>query len=413
MSRIEELIAQYCPHGVEFIELQELFDTRNGYTPSRSNKTFWENGIVPWFRMDDIRENGGILSKSIEYVSMEAVKGGNLFPAGSIIVATSATIGVHALIEVPFLCNQRFTTLQIKNKYQDRLIAKFIYYYCFLLDEWCMNNTTKSSFASVDMRKFQHFKFPVPPLQIQEEIVRILDSFTQLEAELEAELEARRKQYEYYRDSLLDSNNRNKHIDIRVVPLGELCEITRGASPRPISKFITSDIENAVPWIKIGDVEALGKYVTQTAQFITIEGAAKSREVRPGDFLLSNSMSFGRPYISKINGCIHDGWLNITNFKRAFLPDYLYHLLRSAKIQHQFESSVGSSTVSNLNSQIVARTVVEVPPLEEQERIVGILDKFDALVNDLTSGLPAEIAARRKQYEYYRDKLLSFKELEK
>jgi len=191
--------------------------------------------------------------------------------------------------------------------------------------------------------------------------------------------------------------------------MGEVASIVRGASPRPIQAFLTED-EDGLPWIKIGDVAADGKYITITSERITAVGAAKSRRVRPGDFVLSNSMSFGRPYILKIEGCIHDGWLSISGFSASFLPDFLYHLLRSTPVQAEFARRAGAGTVQNLNAEIVRSVRVPVPTLSEQARIVAILDKFDALVNDLSVGLPAELAARRKQYEYYRDRLLAFKE---
>ena len=192
--------------------------------------------------------------------------------------------------------------------------------------------------------------------------------------------------------------------------MGDIANIVRGASPRPIQSFLTK-AEEGIPWIKIGDVPNGGKYITGTSEHVTLAGAEKSRRVRPGDFVLSNSMSFGRPYISKIEGCIHDGWLAISDFGASFLPDFLYHLLRSATIQAEFARRAGAGTIQNLNAEIVRSVSVPVPPLEEQERIVAILDKFDALVNDLSSGLPAEIKARRQQYEHYRDRLLSFPEL--
>ncbi len=191
--------------------------------------------------------------------------------------------------------------------------------------------------------------------------------------------------------------------------MGEVATIVRGASPRPIQEFLT-DASDGVPWIKIGDVASGGKYVTGTAERVTADGAVKSRLVNPGDFVLSNSMSFGRPYISRIRGCIHDGWLAISEFGDSFNPDFLYHLLRSAPIQAEFARKAGGGTVQNLNADIVKAVTVPAPPLADQQRIVAILDKFDALVNDLSVGLPAELAARRKQYEYYRDKLLTFKE---
>ncbi len=247
-------------------------------------------------------------------------------------------------------------------------------------------------------------RIPVPPLEVQREIVRILDQFSQLEAELEAELEARRAQYEHYAGLLLA----NKEQVLRV-RFGELATIVRGASPRPIQKFITND-PGGVPWIKIGDVPARGKFITGTGQRVTPEGAAKSRRVRPGDFVLSNSMSFGRPYISKIDGYIHDGWLAVSGFEASFIPDYLYYLLRSSPMQEEFARRAGAGTVKNLNAEIVRSVEVPVPTKETQKRVVDLLDRFDALVNDLSVGLPAELAARRKQYEHYRDRLLTFTE---
>ena len=121
-------------------------------------------------------------------------------------------------------------------------------------------------------------------------------------------------------------------------------------------------------------------------------------------------MSFGRPFISKIDGCIHDGWLVISDYEETFDQDFLYHVLRSSPIQKDFTQRAGSGTVRNLNSTIAGETLVPAPPIDQQRDIVDLLDKFDLLVNDLTSGLPAEIEARRKQYEYYRDRLLTFPE---
>ena len=163
--------------------------------------------------MEDIRENGRVLSRSIQYVNTCAIKGGRLFPANSIIIATSATIGEHALITVPFLSNQRFTNLSLKKDYADKFIIKFLFYYGFVLDEWCKNNITVGNFAGVDMVGFKKFQIPIPPLEEQERIVTILDKFdtltTSLTEGLPKEIELRQKQYEYYRDMLLTFPNDN------------------------------------------------------------------------------------------------------------------------------------------------------------------------------------------------------------
>ena len=187
--------------------MQELFFTTNGYTPSKSNAAYWTNGVVPWFRMEDIRENGRVLSDSLQKVTRTAVKGGRLFPANSIIISTSATIGEHALIGVPHLSNQRFTSLALKPEFAERLDIKFVFYYCFKLGEWCRKNIASSSFDSVDMYGFKKFFFPIPPLAEQQRIVAILDAFSTLTSSLTEglprEIALRRQQYEYYRDKLL------------------------------------------------------------------------------------------------------------------------------------------------------------------------------------------------------------------
>lgn len=187
-------------------KLTDIFNTRNGYTPSKSNKQFWSINEIPWFRMDDIRENGRILGKAIQGVSKSAIKG-KPFPANSIIVSTSATIGEHALIKCESLANQRFTYLMLKDEYKDKYNIMFLFYYCFVLDEYCKRNLNQGNFASVDMRKFNDFEFPLPPLEEQERIVSILDPLENLcndsNIGLPAEIEARKKQYEYYRDKLL------------------------------------------------------------------------------------------------------------------------------------------------------------------------------------------------------------------
>lgn len=189
---------------VEWKTLEDCFEMRNGYTPSKSKPEFWENGTIPWFRMEDIRANGKILSKSIQQISKDAIKGGKLFPANSIIIATSATIGEHALITTEYLSNQRFTCFYPKKKYLENINMMYMYYYSFLLSEWCNNNTNVSGFASVDMTRFRKLLIPIPPLSEQERIVGILDKFDALvNTELPAEIAARRKQYEYYREKLL------------------------------------------------------------------------------------------------------------------------------------------------------------------------------------------------------------------
>ena len=184
--------------------------------------------------------------------------------------------------------------------------------------------------------------------------------------------------------------------------LGDIMTIVRGASPRPIKNYITNDGSGA-NWIKIGDVAPGAKYITSANEKITKEGAEKSRYLHSGDFVLSNSMSFGRPYILKIDGCIHDGWIAMSDYEKFLSSGYLYEILNSNNVQNYWKIKANNGgAMTNLNSDIVRETVIPIPSFSEQTRIVGILDTFTASIENLKE----QITQRRKQYEHYRDQLL-------
>ncbi|WP_296060141.1 restriction endonuclease subunit S [uncultured Amphritea sp.] len=175
------------------------------------------------------------------------------------------------------------------------------------------------------------------------------------------------------------------------VRFGSICEIERGGSPRPIKSFLT-DEPDGLNWIKIGDTEIGGKYITSTNEKIRKEGLKKTRKVYPGDFLLTNSMSFGRPYITKIEGCIHDGWLRISP-PDSLDKDYLYNLLSSPYVMRSFKSAAAGAVVMNLNADKVRVVCILLPPLEEQHRIVAKVDELMALCDQLEQQTEASIDA--------------------
>ena len=159
----------------------------------------------------------------------------------------------------------------------------------------------------------------------------------------------------------------------------DLVLIERGGSPRPIDAFIT-DRPDGLNWIKIGDAPAHGKYITKTEEKISPEGLSKTRVVQPGDLILSNSMSFGRPYIMGITGCIHDGWLLIRNTKEVFDLIFLCHLLGSGQMLEQYGTLAAGSTVNNLNKELVGSVIVNYPTIEEQRKIGAYLEQIDTLI---------------------------------
>ena len=161
--------------------------------------------------------------------------------------------------------------------------------------------------------------------------------------------------------------------------LSELVEIERGGSPRPIERYITDD-PCGLNWVKIGDAPELGRYITQTTEKIKPEGLAKTRQVYPGDLVLSNSMSFGRPYIMAIKGCIHDGWLLIRDAQKHFDPIFLCHMLGAPQMLNQYRMFAAGSTVNNLNKELVGKAIVSLPSKDEQREIGIVFDRLDSLI---------------------------------
>ena len=186
------------------------------------------------------------------------------------------------------------------------------------------------------------------------------------------------------------------------VRLGNITEIARGGSPRPIKEYLTDD-PKGLNWIKIGDTDKGGKYINSCKEKIKPEGLKKTRKVHPGDFLLTNSMSFGRPYITNIEGCIHDGWLMISPYAGVFDQSYLYYVLSSAYAHKQFCDKVAGAVVQNLNSDKVADSIVPLPPLAEQQRIVAKIEELLPKVEeygkaqDELNKLNAELPERLKK----------------
>lgn len=404
MSAIERLVGDLAPGGIETRMLGEFAQLVRGNGMPKVDLTDSGVGAIHYGQI--YTRYGTWATRTYSFVTPEAaVTLAKVDPGDLIITNTSENLDDVGKA-VAWLGTEQIVTGGHATVIKHQQDAKFLAYWfqspSFDRQKRALASGTKV--LDVSAKQLLKVRVPVPPLEAQREIVRVLDQFSQLEAELKAELEARTRQYMHYAGLLLTNDGQ-----VPRVRLGDVATIVRGASPRPIQQFITTAADG-VPWIKIGDVPPRGKFITKTAQRVTPAGASRSRRVVPGDFVLSNSMSFGRPYISKIEGYIHDGWLAISNFDSSFLPDYLYYLLRSAPIQEEFARRAGAGTVKNLNVDIVRSIEVPVPSKERQAQVVQLLDKFDALVNDLSIGLPAELAARRKQYEYYRDRLLAFEE---
>ncbi len=411
MHKIERLLQILAPKGVEFKTLEEVFEIKNGYTPSKKNPEFWEKGTIPWFRMEDIRENGRILKDSIQHITPKALKGKKLFPKNSIIISTTATIGEHALLIVDSLANQRFTFLSKKANCNLALDMKFFFYQCFLLGEWCKKNTNVSGFASVDMTAFKKYKFPIPPLEIQQEIVKILDAFT----ELNTELKARKKQYQYYQNMLLDFNDINQnHKDAKE-------KLTQKTYPKRLKTLLHTLAPKGVEFRKFGEVCDFQKGKSITKKAVTfgkvpvISGGRQpayyhNEANRSGETIAISSSGVYAGYVSywDIPVFLADSF-SVSPKQKTLMPKYLFHYLTTQ--QDAIHATKSTGGIPHVYSKDLQNFLIPIPPLEIQQEIVKILDQFSLLTTDLLAGIPAEIEARKKQYEYYREKLLTFKPL--
>lgn len=408
MSKIEELIKKLCPNGVEYKTIGELFDVKNGYTPSKNNKYFWENGNIPWFRMDDIRTNGNILNDAIQHITELAIKN-RKFPKDSLMVATTATIGVHALIKCDFVCNQQLTCVAIKEKLKNDLNIKFCFYYFDIIDEQCKKIANQGGgMPIVSLEKMKKIVFPVPPLEVQCEIVHILDDFTLLSAELSAELKARREQFNYFRSKLFE-----KYLS-DFVELDSIGDVTKLAGFE-FTKYVKYSQEGNIIALRGLNVKD-GRLVLNDIKYIDNSDFSKLERSKlyKNDLLYTYVGTVGQVGLVDQNNKYYlapnVARIRINNSK--VLPKFVMYFLQTPEFKvNQLDKLTGASSMKNITMTNIRKFKIPLPSIEEQERIVNILDKFDKYCNNISEGLPAEIEARQKQYEYYRDKLLTFKEL--
>ena len=262
---------------------------------------------------------------------------------------------------------------------------KFLrYFLLFLYTSGFWRTIAKQSVnqASVNQKDISAVPFSYPSIDRQREIVEKLDSaFAEIELSFQKTTECLNFLSSCF-DSFLDKIIKNQILEFGLKKMVEVLEIARGGSPRPISSYLTNS-KDGVNWVKISDATSSKKYITETSQKIKPEGVSRSRLVKPGDFLLSNSMSFGRPYIMGTTGCIHDGWLVLSNDKKLLNQDYLYYVLGSKYIYDQFNRSAAGSTVRNLNISLAGQVTFPVPDLETQESVVTQLMDFETSIDEL------------------------------
>lgn len=355
MSRLDDLIAELCPDGVPFDYVENLCLTLSPAIKIKSND-YLSEGLYP------------IIDQGQELIGGYTNRR-NIFPKDEYII-----FGDHTCVikYVNFAFAQGADGIKVLRAKKDVIISRYLFH--------CMTSIRLDVSYARHWSKMKRQRIPVPPLEVQREIVRILDSFTELTAELTAELIARKKQYEYYRDLLLTFD------DVEYKKLGEIARVLRG-------KRLTKDqlsVDGKYP-VFHGGLEPLGFYF-------------KSNRPANSVMIINVGASAGT-----VGFCDKDFWSSDGCFTLEQKGNNVRYLYYAIMCQEKFlKSRVRKAGIPTLDGNVIEQIRVPLPPLEEQERIVGILDRFDKLCNDLSEGLPAEIEARQKQYEYYRDKLLSF-----
>jgi type I restriction enzyme S subunit len=396
MSRIEKLLLKHCPDGVEYRLLGEVL--RNLDSKRRPvTRSARAAGSVPYFGANGIQD----------YVDDFLFDGTFLLMGedGSVVNPDGSPVLNWATGRM--WVNNHAHVLASRNEEVD---LRFAFYYLQTVD--IRELVTGSAQPKLNQANMNRIRIPVPPLEVQREIVRVLDMFQSLEAELEAELEARWRQYAHYRDSLLDFTER---VGVRWMTLGEAGELFGGLSGKSKADF---DSGNAryVTYMNVfsnivTDVEAEDR--------VQINEGERQRRLLRGDILFTGSSeSADECGMSSVVTKEPPEPLYLNSFCIGYRmadvellnPEFAKHLFRSTSMRRQIVQTANGVTRFNVSKSRLAKVSIPVPPVELQERIAGILDKFEALVNDISVGLPAELAARRSQYGYYRNRLLTFEE---
>lgn len=308
---------------------------------------------------------------------------------GDVLVTKDGTLGKVAIIKgLNFKATLNAGVFVLGNL-SSSINNEFLYQYLSTnrLMKYAERTSTGGTIQHLNQGVLVDFPIPVPPVEEQARIAAALSDIDDLIIKSEELI----KKYQTMKQGCLQHmfpRNGQTEPDMRLPgfsgaweqrKLGEVATIERGGSPRPIDAYIT-DASDGLNWVKIGDAPEQGLYINHTEEKIKPSGLSKTRQVFPGDLILSNSMSFGKPYIMGISGCIHDGWLLIRNSQNVFDLKFLCHMLGTDQMLKQYQSLAAGSTVNNLNKELVSNAVVSVPNKPEQERIGAFLESIDDVI---------------------------------
>lgn len=368
--------------------LGDVCNLIGGGTPSKDNADFY-TGNIPWATVRDMRSD--VITDTEHKITEAAIKNSstNIIPSGSVIIATRVGLGKVCLLNQDTAINQDLRGIFPKDV--EKISTRFLFWWLKSVAHLIVAEGTGATVQGVKLPFVKSLQIPLPPLPEQQRIVAILDEAFASIATARANAEQNRQNARALFESYLQSVFSQRGEGWVNKKLGDACVVERGSSPRPIKQYLTTD-SDGVNWIKIGDTEQGGKYVYSSSQKITPEGAKQSRLVREGDFILTNSMSLGRPYIMKTSGYIHDGWF-VLRLGKDIDPEFFYYLLSSTYVQNQFHTLAAGAIVKNISGDLVKKALLPIPTLEQQKLLVKGFITFSAQTQRLESLYQRKIAA--------------------
>lgn len=387
MSKLEELIEQYCPDGVEYKRTEDIAATLIGEFVHKNKQR--EGAPYPVY-------NGGSSNTGFydEY---------NREANCIIVSARGANAGFVNKITTRFWSGNSCYTIIVNDK---NLLWTFAYYWFKSNERRLLGEQQKGGIPAISKKQIEDFKIPVPPLPVQEEIVRILDTFTELQAELQAELQKRKQQYNFYRDNLLSFEGRQ---DVEWKKLGNVCIKTDNIK----WKSDTCSYQ----YIDLSSVDIQTHSIMSTTKIDKDSAPSRAQQIVKKDDVI-----FATTRPTQMRVCLipteYDGEICSTGYcilrphTSLVLPKYLFFALAVDDFKAYLSNNLTMGNYPSISNITLKEYELPIPSIAEQQKIVDILDRFDTLTNDLTSGLPAEMEKRRQQYEFYRDKLLTFKRKE-
>ena len=397
MSKLEELIQQYCPDGVEYVRFVDYANVLYG-CPFDAAQFTNDSSYIPLIRIRDVLSGKAGTYYKGEYSHDYIIK------KGDILVGMDGNFNLGIWDDIDGLLCQRVCKLYTED--ETGLLNGFIRHYMKPVFRQIEESTPGGSVKHLSAKAINSIHIPLPPLPVQEEIVRVLDAFTELQAELQAELQKRKQQYNYYRDNLL--TNFTTEQNVKEYTLGELGTFTRGNGLQ--KKDFTKE---GIGCIHYGQIYTrFGAFADKTLTYVNRELASHLLQVEKGNLVIACTSE----NVEDI--CKSVAWLGEENictgghacvFRHNQNPKYISYFFQTEYFFNQKKKYTYGTKVKDIKPDSIAKIKIPLPSLKEQERIVSILDNLYTLTTDLTQGLPAEIEKRRQQYEYYRDKLLAFK----